>query len=114
MLYLYPEFPLGRLVGQDIVDLVQLVLQPPPREYRHLNKIIQLIRKLMDLFSIAFTRKRYFVLCSLILLLGPKIGKFSWTIYSYFSGMSREFNFIEGSRVRFGQFNIPSKARDVI
>ena len=35
------------------------------------------------------------------------------TIYSYFTGMSREFNFTEGSRVRFGQLNIPSKARDV-
>ena len=27
--------------------------------------------------------------------------------------MLREFNFTEGSRVRFGQLNIPSKARDV-
>ena len=35
------------------------------------------------------------------------------TIYSYFTGMFREFNFIEGSRVRFGQLNISSKARDV-
>ena len=33
--------------------------------------------------------------------------------YSYFTGMSREFNFTKGSRVRFGQLNIPSKARDV-
>ena len=31
----------------------------------------------------------------------------------YFTGMSREFNFTKGSRVRFGQLNIPSKARDV-
>ena len=35
------------------------------------------------------------------------------TIYSYFTGMSREFNFTKGSRVRFGQLNISSKARDV-
>ena len=35
------------------------------------------------------------------------------TIYSYFTGMLREFNFTEGSRVRFGQLNISSKARDV-
>ena len=27
--------------------------------------------------------------------------------------MSREFNFTKGSRVRFGQLNTPSKARDV-
>ena len=39
--------------------------------------------------------------------------KFAITIYSYFTGMSREFNFTEGSRVRFGQLNISSKARDV-
>ena len=35
------------------------------------------------------------------------------TIYSYFVGMAREFGFTEGSRVRFGQLNISSKARDV-
>ena len=35
------------------------------------------------------------------------------TIYSYFTGMLREFNFTEGSQVRFGQLNILSKARDV-
>ena len=38
---------------------------------------------------------------------------FFLTIYSYFTGMLREFNFTKGSRVRFGQLNILSKARDV-
>ena len=41
------------------------------------------------------------------------IKKINITIYSYFTGMSREFHFTEGSRVHFGHLNIPSNARDV-
>ena len=38
--HLYPELPLGRLVGEGVVDLAQLVLKPPTREDCNLEETI--------------------------------------------------------------------------